>query len=284
MLHKLQQWGALSDADRVALLSLPHTLRSFESHAYIVRDGDVATHSCLLRSGFAYRHRIVAGGGRQVLAIHMVGDMVDLQNALLVHADHSVQALTQVDVAFIPREAIIELAFVRPAIGQAMWFDTLVDGAIFREWMVNVGRRNARGRLAHLLCEFSVRLDTAGLGERLHYELPMSQEQLADCTGLTPVHVNRTLMALEREGLIDRSRRSVFIENWRKLCEVADFRGDYLHLPVRKADLVGRSIRLAAAANRRPTTLREPNETSFAFARHGPEEERSARHSERGER
>ena len=248
MLRKLQHWGAFSDADEAALLALPHTLRSFEPHAYIVRDGDAATHSCLLRNGFAYRQRIVAGGARQVLAIHMDGDMVDLQNSLLVRADHSVQALTRVEVAFIPREAILEIAFARPAIGQAMWFDTLVDGAIFREWMVNVGRRNARGRLAHLLCECSVRLEAAGLGERHRYELPMSQEQLADCTGLTPVHVNRTLMALEREGLIDRTRRSVIIDDWGKLCEVADFRGDYLHLPVRRAGLRGRGTRLAAAA------------------------------------
>lgn len=241
MLRKLELWQSFSDEDRAALLALPHSPRSFEPHAYIVREGDEATHSCLLRSGFAYRQRIVAGGGRQILAIHTEGDMVDLQNSLLVHADHSVQALTPVEVAFIPREAIMELAFARPAVGKAMWFDTLVDAAIFRAWLANIGRRNAKARIANILCEFAVRLEAVGLGARHHYELPMTQEQLADCTGLTAVHVNRTLMAMARDGLIERTRRSVIIADWKKLARAGDFHSNYLHLPPEKADLPGRA-------------------------------------------
>ncbi len=135
----------------------------------------------------------------------MPGDVVDLQNAWLTFSDHGVQALTSGSMAFIPREAIQELAFRRPAVGKALWLDTLVDGSILREWIANVGRRDARTRMAHILCEFAVRLQAVGLGERLSYELPMTQEQLADVLGLTAVHVNRTLQGLDAERLTKRS-------------------------------------------------------------------------------
>jgi CRP-like cAMP-binding protein len=161
----------------------------------------------------------------------MKGDIVDLQNSLLGVADHSVQALTDTDVAMIPREAIQQLAFDRPKVGMAMWYDTLVDGSIFREWIANVGRRDAYTRIAHLLCEFSLRLEVAGLGEATDYELPMTQEQIADCTGLTPVHVNRTMKVLEAEKLISRkSSRAIAIADWRKLADAGDFDSNYLHL------------------------------------------------------
>jgi CRP-like cAMP-binding protein len=112
-----------------------------------------------------------------------------------------------------------------------MWIDTLVDASIFREWIMNVGRRDARTRVAHLLCEFSLRLKLAGLGQDNSYELPMTQDQLADATGLTSVHVNRTIKLLEAQGLIDRSSpRSIHIGDWRKLAEVGDFDSNYLHL------------------------------------------------------
>ena len=182
-------------------------------------------------SGFSVRHKIVAGGLRQILAIHMKGEMVDLQNSLLGVADHSVQMLTEGKVAMIPREEIVRIAFERPAVGQAMWFDTLVDGSIFREWIANVGRRNARTRIAHVLCEFGMRLKHAGLAEETGYDLPMSQEQLGDATGLTSVHVNRTLKALEAEGLIKRpSPRAITIGDWKKLAGVGDFDSGYLHM------------------------------------------------------
>jgi CRP-like cAMP-binding protein len=162
----------------------------------------------------------------------MKGEMVDLQNSLLKVADHSVQALTDCQVAYIPRQAVKQIALEHPRVGMAMWIDTLVDGSIFREWIMNVGRRDAHTRIAHLLCEFSLRLQVAGLGEQTNYELPMTQEQLADAVGLTTVHVNRTLKALESDGLIEReSGRSVVIGNWRKLAEAGDFDSTYLHMP-----------------------------------------------------
>ena len=230
MLRKLKLWMQMDQADEAAVLGLPHKLRTLGAMQYIVRDGEKPTHSCLLLEGFAFRHKVSGDGGRQIMSIHMKGDVVDLQNSLLRRSDHNVQALTRIEVALIPIDAVQALAFERPSVGRAMWFETLVDASIFREWTLNVGRRDARARTAHLLCEFAMRLDVAGLGEQLNYELPMTQEQLADALALTPVHVNRTLMALEEEGLIERTRRSVRIPNWKTLTRVGDFDANYLHL------------------------------------------------------
>ena len=231
LVRKLLNWVPLDEADQQAILALPHMTRQLALGQYVVRDGDVATHSCLVVKGFAMRHKIVGDGGRQVINIHMSGDMVDLQNSLLRVADHNVQTLTPITAAFIPRDAIVELAFSRPAIGRALWLETLVEGSISREWIGNVGRRDARTRVAHLLCEFAVRLEAVGLGEQCNYELPMTQEQIADTVGLTTVHVNRTLKSLDSEGLISRSKRSVVINDWKRMSETGDFNPLYLHLP-----------------------------------------------------
>jgi CRP-like cAMP-binding protein len=230
MLQKLNQYHPLQPEDEQAVVGLPHRVKTLEPNHYVVRERDAATHCCLMLSGYSIRHKIVAGGARQILAIHMKGDMVDLQNSMLGTADHSVQMLTRGEVAMIPREAVQQLALEHPRIGMAMWQDTLVDGSIFREWIANVGRRDAATRIAHVLCEFALRLKVAGLGDQTDYELPMTQDQLADVVGLTPVHVNRTLQALEENELIARNRRSVKIVDWQSLADAGDFDPTYLHL------------------------------------------------------
>jgi len=231
LVEKLSYRCNLNAEDRAAILALPFTVKKMEPHHFVVREREPATHSCVLLSGYAIRSKIVASGQRQIVAIHMKGEVVDLQNSMLKVADHSVQMLTAGKVAMIPRQAIIDLTLERPRIGHAMWIDTLVDGSIFREWIANVGRRDARSRMAHLLCEFSLRLKQAGLGSDERYELPMTQEQLADATGLTPVHVNRTIKGLEAEGLIKRSHpRAIEIGDWRKLAAAGDFDSNYLHV------------------------------------------------------
>ena len=231
MVRKLGYWQKLDAADREAILALPHSVKRVEQHHYIIRERDKASHSCVLLSGFAVRHKIVGGGYRQICAIHMKGEIVDLQNSVLGTADHSVQMLTTGQIAMIPRDEIVRIAFERPAVGRAMWYDTLVDGSIFREWIANVGRRDARTRVAHLLCEFALRLKVAELGDEVGYQLPMTQEQLGDATGLTSVHINRTIKQLEAEGLIERvSPRSITIGDWKKLADAGDFDSHYLHL------------------------------------------------------
>jgi len=230
MVRRLSVRADLSDGDRDAILTLPFHRRELKSGQYVVWDGDRPQNSCLLISGYAYRHKHAGNGGRQIMSIHMKGDIVDLQNSLLGVADHNVQMLTAGEIVMIPVENMSELAFSHPKVGRAMWYETLVEGSIFREWILNIGRRDARTRIAHLLCEFALRLEVAELGKQNAFELPITQEQLADAVALTPVHVNRMLMKLRQEGLITLTKRAISIVDWDALAKVADFQSRYLHL------------------------------------------------------
>lgn len=230
MLRKLRLWVDLSPEQEQALLDLPHSVSVIEKQKVVVREGDDISHCWVVLSGYCVRFKYVGSGGRQIVSIHMKGDLVDLHNALLGVADHGVQTLTACKMAKLPIEAIQQLSDKDPAIKDALWFDTLVDASIHREWVANVGRRDAPTRIAHLLCEFALKMDAIGL-DPMHYELPMTQDQLADATGLTAVHVNRTLQALEKDGLIERATpKSVIIGDWKKLAAAGDFQSDYLHL------------------------------------------------------
>jgi CRP-like cAMP-binding protein len=230
MVQKLSLWTDLGPGDCEQIYQLPHQVRHIDAGQYLVWDGDKPQNACLLLSGFAYRHKSAGNGGRQILSIHMKGDLVDLQNSLLGTADHNVQMLTTGDVALLPIQPLRELAFRHPMIGMAMWYETLVEGSIFREWTLNIGRRDARTRIAHLLCEFALRMEVAELGGTASYVLPITQEQLADAVSLTPVHVNRTLKKLEEDGLISRTKRMITMLDWKALVSVADFEPRYLHL------------------------------------------------------
>lgn len=231
LVAKLTYRAELDAHDRAAICALPFTVKKLQRGQFIVRERELATYSCVMLSGFSVRSKLVATGDRQIVAIHMKGEAVDLQNSMLKVADHSVEMLTTGKIAIIPRGAIVDLTLARPHVGHAMWIDTLVDASIFREWITNVGRRDARTRIAHLLCEFALRLKSAGLGHEMGYELPMTQGQLADATGLTPVHVNRTMKALENERLIRRATpRSIGLVDWRKLVDAGDFDSNYLHM------------------------------------------------------
>jgi CRP-like cAMP-binding protein len=229
VIRRLETRVRLDSDDRAAIHALPVNKKTMDPAAYMVREGEKVEHCILLLAGFAYRHKITGAGQRQIMAIHMPGEFLDLQNSLLGLADHNVQALTRCEVATVPAAALRKLYQDRPRVGQAMWIDTLVDAAIFREWIVNIGRRDSISRLSHLLCEIALRLEEAGLAEDHRYELPMTQEQLADCTGLTPVHVNRVLKELGRLGLIIRDKRSVQIVEWDRLQQIGDFNTRYLH-------------------------------------------------------
>lgn len=227
---RLHRAHPLSPEEQEKVMALPHVVHSFEPGAYIIREGERARSSSVVLKGLAYRHKLVADGGRQIVSIHMATDLVDLQSVLLDYSDHNVQALTRVELAMMDREAVLDLAFREPSIGRALWRGTLIEASILREWIVNVGRRDARSRTAHVLCEIAVRQEALGFGSRDKFELPMTQEQLGDVLGLTPVHVNRTLKSLQDDGVINRSKRSVTIADWNHLSSVADFTTGYLHL------------------------------------------------------
>jgi CRP-like cAMP-binding protein len=230
LIRNLELRVPLSKADRDAVLALPCTLRTLESGSYLVREGEPPVRCGIIVSGFAYRLKITGAGARQIISIHLPGDAVDFQNLYLDVADHSVQMLTRGEVAFVQREDLQKLVRVNTAVAEAVFVKTLVEASIFREWVVNVGRRTARERIAHVLCEMGARLHALGLAEEYGYELPMTQEELGDAVGLTPVHVNRTLKALTADGLITRNRRSIGFPDWHALRQVADFNQRYLHL------------------------------------------------------
>jgi CRP-like cAMP-binding protein len=232
VLRRLETRGPLSDEDRSAVRGLPFSHRTLESASYVVREGEPPETCALLLSGFAYRHKVTGDGERQIMSVHMRGEFLDLQNSFLEVADHNVQALTRCEVAMFPVAALRKLASDHPQVARAMWIDTLIDAAVFREWIVNVGRRDSISRISHLLCEFALRLEAAGLAQDFRYEMPMTQEQIADCTGLTPVHVNRVLKELGRLGLIERDKRAVAIVQWDRLRQIGDFNTRYLHLEV----------------------------------------------------
>jgi CRP-like cAMP-binding protein len=220
----------LEEDDRQAVLALPYTVRTLEAHAYTLREGEKPETCSILLEGFAYRQKLTCEGGRQILALHIPGEALDFQNLFLDEADHNVQMLTRGEVAVVPRSELQALARSRTGISHAILTAILVEAAIFREWIVNVGRRDSRTRLAHVLCEFAVRLDAQGIAEDYGYELPMTQEQLGDVLGLTAVHVNRTLKSLEGEGLLTRKGRSITFPTWELMREVGDFNQRYLHL------------------------------------------------------
>lgn len=230
LLTKLETHSVLDEADREKILALPYSRRTLEAHAYLLREGEKPEVCSVLLEGFAYRQKLTSDGGRQILALHIPGEGLDFQNLFLDEADHNVQMLTRGTVAAIPREDIQALAKSRAGVSHAILTAILVEAAIFREWIVNVGRRDSRTRMAHVLCEFAVRLEAQGLAKQYGYELPMTQEQLADVLGLTAVHVNRTIKALEADGLIARKGRSISFPDWEQMRAVGDFNQRYLHL------------------------------------------------------
>jgi CRP-like cAMP-binding protein len=228
--RKFERRAPLTEEEKQAIYRLPFELRIFEANRYIVREGDRSPCASLIVDGLAFRQKVTKEGSRQILSVHIPGDFMDLEGALLSVADHSVQALTRCEVAMVPRQAILDLIDTHARVAHAMWIDTLIDASIYREWIVNVGRRDARAAACHLLCEFARRLEVAGMGEPDGYELPMTQEQLADALGISAVHVNRVVRDLDVEGLIRREKRYIKIPDWHALRRAAGFNELYLHL------------------------------------------------------
>ena len=220
----------LSGPARDAILTLPYTSKTLKPSTYIVREGQPPEQCGVLVSGFAFRQKSTCEGARQIIALHLPGDAVDFQHLFLSMCDHSVQMLTAGEVAFVPRSALQQLVRSNPEVAHAIFTQIAVEASIFREWVLNVGRRQAPERIAHVLCELGFRLDALGLARGHGYELPLTQEQIGDAVGLTQVHVNRTLKELTDRGLICRERRRISFPDWRRLCEIAGFNERYLHM------------------------------------------------------
>ena len=226
---KMERYVDLSEEHRRAFLALPTVTQSVRAGAYVVREGDPVRSCTAILSGFAYRHKVLSNGARQIISVHVAGDIVDIQDVLFRRADNNIQMLTAGELALVAKSDLEELAARRPLIQRAFWLSTLIDGSIANEWIANVGRRDAPSRVSHLLCEFAVRLKAIGMMQNDVYDLPMTQEQIGDATGLTPVHINRTLRQLRDRGLITADRRTITIEDWGALVDLAGFDARYLH-------------------------------------------------------
>lgn len=228
-IRKLEALAPLSDEDKRALEQVLGSTRRVDANRDLVREGDRPADCQLIVAGFACRHRTLEDGRRQIMSFEIAGDLCDLHGLLLGEADYSVTTLTPCTVVPVPRRTLLEWTGGRPAISRALWRTTLVDAAISREWVVNVGRRTAYQRTAHLLCEMVQRLRSAGLANGHACELPLTQVELADALGLTAVHVNRSLQQLRGEGLIGFGGGTLTVRNWRELKQAGGFKPGYLH-------------------------------------------------------
>ena len=229
LLAKLESIAELSAEDKQALMALPMASATFGADADIHREGDRPSRCCLLVDGFVCRYRLLGSGQRQIISFHTPGDIFDLQSLHLAVMDHSAAALVPSQVAFIPHQALQELIRQYPRIAAALWREALIDAAIFREWIVGLGRRTAYGRIAHLFCELAHKLKAVGLAEDTIFELPITQVELADALGLSSVHVNRVLQQLRADGLIRWQGSILAILDWERLKQAGEFDPAYLH-------------------------------------------------------
>jgi CRP-like cAMP-binding protein len=230
LLRRLDSIAGLSEGERQAILDLPLAVKALGADTDIVRHGDRPSDCCLILDGFACRYKILPDGRRQIMGFYIPGDIPDLQSLFLEVLDNSVGTLTSSRVAMIPHGSLRDLLRRSPGLAEAFWRDTLIDAAIFREWMIGLGRRSAYQRMAHLLCELRVRLHAVGLTQDHGFHLPVTQTELADALGLSTVHVNRVLQDLRAEKLIVLRGGSLSIPDWEALTSAAEFDPAYLHL------------------------------------------------------
>lgn len=230
LIRKIESVFTLTDDERQALETLPMQVVIIKDDQDIVRMGDRPSRCCLLLSGFACTYKVTAGGKRQIVSFSIAGDIPDLQSLHLKTLDTSVATISTCRVGFVTHEALRDICTRYPRIGAALWRETLIDAAIFREWVMNVGQREAYNRMAHVLCEMLVRLRAVGLAEDHACDLPITQSEFADALGVTTVHVNRVLQQMRADGLIETKGTHVKVPDWDRLKQVGEFDPTYLHL------------------------------------------------------
>ena len=229
-LRSLERRDSLSDDEIRIIGELPGRPAVFAAGEEIVVEGSRPRESCLVTSGFAARSQSLRSGERQITAVHVPGDFVDLHSMLLKVMDHSVVALGPCKVAFVPHEAIRVVTETSPHLARMFWLSTVIDGAIQRTWITCLGRRSAEQHLAHLICELYVRLEVAGAASDFMFEFPVTQAQLGDVLGLSVVHVNRKLQELRAAGLVEWRDGKVKIRDFERLAQMSEFDPTYLSL------------------------------------------------------
>lgn len=227
--QKLSAASVLPDADQQALAELCTNVRVVRAKRDIISEGDEPEHIHIVLDGWAARYRVLQDGSRQITALLLPGDICDLHVTILARMDHSIMALTDTRIAFVAPQIMENLSIDRPQLGRALWRATLIDEAVLRSWIVNLGRRPAEERIAHLFCELHARLSLVGLVDNGHFSLPLTQEVIADSTGLTGVHINRMLQKLRNDGAILLKDGQLTILDVPKLAALANFDSQYLH-------------------------------------------------------
>jgi len=228
-LRRLRACVRLGMDDEAALLEAIKDVRQLNSGTHLIRKGDRPHDVHILLSGWAARYDVVPNGGRSITAFLLPGDILDQHITVLGQMDHSIVTLTDAAVAYLPNGRLESVAVQRPLVASALWWSTLVDEAVLRAWLVNIGRRDAFEAIGHLLCELHARLAKVGFTTNSDFQFPLTQEEIADALGLTATHVNRTLKRLRAEGFITLRHKKLVILDIANLRSATDFDSSYLH-------------------------------------------------------
>ena len=234
---KLEHGAGLSNEDRQVLEHAIRDVRQFKPRHDLILEDDSPENVHVIVEGFACRYKLLTDGGRQIMAYLVPGDCCDLHVAILRRMDHSIATLTACKIALLPRKTVEDLTTRYPTITRALWWATLVDAGTTREWVVNMGRRPADKRLAHLLCELLMRLQAVGLATDNSFVLPLTQRQLADTLAMTGVHLNRMVRQFRSKGLIVLRGHTITIRDVASFKEFAEFNPNYLHLGQRLGEV-----------------------------------------------
>jgi CRP-like cAMP-binding protein len=229
LLRKLANFTELSEEECQAVMECCGDVREVGAREDVITQGDRTGGVKLLLDGFACRYKTLEDGRRQIVAYFVPGDLCDLRVFILKRMDHSIGAIAPSKVATISPDDVLRLTHTYPTLTRALWWSTLVEEAILREWIVNVGQRNALERMAHLFCELLYRFRAVGLNRGLSCILPLTQIELAETLGLSSVHVNRTLQALRRRNLITLNGGTLTIDDLPELESLSFFNAAYLH-------------------------------------------------------
>lgn len=239
-IRRITMRSDLSASDIALLRSLPYEEHEVRTNHDFVRMGELVTHACLVSEGVVGRFGQTVAGHRQITALHIPGDMVDLHSVVVPRSSSALQALSHSHIVQVPHEAMKAVAAKSPALARAFWRDCVVDAMILSEWVVNIGRRQAKPRIAHLLCELAVRYALLGHA-RDDFPFNPTQIHLADLSGLTTVHINRTMRSLAKDGIVSIRSRSAVVHDWSALAALGDFDPAYLHVPdARLAEILAR--------------------------------------------
>jgi CRP-like cAMP-binding protein len=228
---KLEQYTRFDPAELVTLdrlLSYPR--KTWARGETIIADGHKVGNIYLIVSGLAARSKSLPDGKRQLMAVLVPGDLCDVEVFVLEAMDHDIVAMSDTTCALLPAKVVEDLLTEHSNITKALWWSTMTDSAVLRQWIVGHGSRDARERLAHLFCELLIRHRIVGETTDETFAFPLTQEDLADATGMSTVHVNRVLQQLRAEGLIELKRKSLTILDPERLKSVAQFQANYLHL------------------------------------------------------